>query len=417
MPSKRLTETFAARITAESRTYYWDTQIRGFGLRVASGRTPRRTWLIRYRSAEGKRRELKLGMWPILTANEARALALEHVRSVQTGGDPAKKRDDTRQINSFTVAMLADRFREVRMAKMSPKSTKTYEAMLHLHILDDGYGIGSLCVTEVRRADVQHLVDAVSEQRRKRDGLRMVAQAKKVKALVTTLYRFAEVEELVPPNTLPTRGVRVDDRRREWEIPLVEEIGYVFEPGESERVWKALNEVDVYDSAKDFIRLLMLTGVRSDEARLLTWQDVRLDGPEPHLAIRRHKTSRRVPVKKVPLPNLAVDLLRRRGPGTPGEPVFPSPRDSRKPLGDPFAPWKKVRDHAGLPKARIHDLRGLAACHLLDAGWSKEQVQVFMEWQSPQMVERYVRRSKQRRQEGAEVLARGVAGKASSPRP
>ena len=37
--------------------------------------------------------------------------------------------------------------------------------------------------------------------------------------------------------------------------------------------------------------------------------------------------------------------------------VFPSPRDASKPWADLKGPWNRVRERAGLPHLRLHDLR------------------------------------------------------------
>jgi hypothetical protein len=410
MPSKKLTDTLAARAKAAKRMYWWDRQIPGFGLRVSGGSSPCKTWIVRYRNAARVQREIKLGRYPIFSADEARAAAIDQLRAVAKGDDPALTRQVARLGAAMTVAKLCERFETVRMPRMTEKTARMYRSMIKTHILDAKYGIGSVPVASVQREHVQGLVDAIAEQRRGDAGVRKVGQAKKVLSFVGTLFTFADQERLREPGPSPILGVRVDDLRREWELPLLEEVGHVFEPGESEKIWAALEKLPVYEAAADAIRLIMLTGVRKDEARLLAWCDVRLDGEDPHLAIRRHKTRKKLPIKRVPLSSTAADILRQRGPGLPQAWVFPARRDAGRPVSDLHAPWTKVREHVGLPKARLHDLRGLAARHLLDAGWSKEQVQAYMEWQSPEMVERYVRASKTRRREGAEVLAMGIQG-------
>ena len=63
---RKLTEIFAETVRVPRRTYYWDRQLAGFGLRVgptrAGGSPGRRVWVFRYR-LPGQRRRPEVRSW------------------------------------------------------------------------------------------------------------------------------------------------------------------------------------------------------------------------------------------------------------------------------------------------------------------------------------------------------------------
>ncbi len=72
----------------------WDTELKGFGLRVAESGT--KTYILRYRPrVAGRprpRRFMVLGRHGVITPDEARAQAKAILGAVAAGQDPAKER-------------------------------------------------------------------------------------------------------------------------------------------------------------------------------------------------------------------------------------------------------------------------------------------------------------------------------------
>src|SRR5262245_62497653 len=78
----------------------------GFGLRVtASGA---RSFILSYRTREGRARRLTIGDLDAWTVTAARAEAADLRRQIDQGGDPLGEWQDERKAE--TVAELADRF-------------------------------------------------------------------------------------------------------------------------------------------------------------------------------------------------------------------------------------------------------------------------------------------------------------------
>ena len=106
MPTSKLTKrTIDAVISpASKQLIYWDTEIKGFGLRVLPSGL--KTFIVQYRNAEGIQRRMNLGRFGVLTVEQARDLARLKLAAVIVGQDPA---DEARQSrNAMTVAEMCD---------------------------------------------------------------------------------------------------------------------------------------------------------------------------------------------------------------------------------------------------------------------------------------------------------------------
>lgn len=106
MPTSKLTKrTIDAVISpASKQLIYWDTEIKGFGLRVLPSGL--KTFIVQYRNAEGIQRRMNLGRFGVLTVEQARDLARLKLAEVIVGGDPADKVRQSR--NGMTVAEMCD---------------------------------------------------------------------------------------------------------------------------------------------------------------------------------------------------------------------------------------------------------------------------------------------------------------------
>ena len=94
---KRLTEK-AVRSAGPGKHYD------GHGLHLHVRKTASRQWVQRI-TVGGRRLDLGLGGWPVVTLAEARIQALENLRAVRLGGDPQPKRESA--IPTFTEATEA----------------------------------------------------------------------------------------------------------------------------------------------------------------------------------------------------------------------------------------------------------------------------------------------------------------------
>ncbi|WP_424363710.1 Arm DNA-binding domain-containing protein [Methylocystis parvus] len=78
-----------AAVPGLERYIIWDTELKGFGLRVEPSGT--KSFLVRYRS-NGRKRFLSVGRYGPLTPDVARGLAKGLLGSVDCGQEPAEAR-------------------------------------------------------------------------------------------------------------------------------------------------------------------------------------------------------------------------------------------------------------------------------------------------------------------------------------
>ena len=84
--------------------FAWDSEMRGFGVRVKPTGTT--TFLIQYRNAEGRTRRMVIGQYGVLTPDEARNLARKHLAAAAAGKDPSADRRAVR--SGMTVNEVCD---------------------------------------------------------------------------------------------------------------------------------------------------------------------------------------------------------------------------------------------------------------------------------------------------------------------
>ncbi len=85
--NKRTVDALAA--PASGQAFLWDTEIKGFGIRV--GATGTKTFVIQYMNEEGRVRRVKIGRFGVMTVEQARELAKIQLGKVASGEDPAEE--------------------------------------------------------------------------------------------------------------------------------------------------------------------------------------------------------------------------------------------------------------------------------------------------------------------------------------
>ncbi len=85
--------------------FLWDTEVKGFGLKVS--RAGGKTYVLQYRTPEGRSRRYSIGKhgspW---TCDEARGRAVELLRGLAAGADPLEAKAEGKR--TTTVAELVD---------------------------------------------------------------------------------------------------------------------------------------------------------------------------------------------------------------------------------------------------------------------------------------------------------------------
>ena len=145
--------------------FVWDTELRGFAVRIM--KSGRMSYALQYKTAQGATRRMVIGQIGALTPDEARKLAKARLAEVEAGRDPSAERNEKRE--ALTVAELCAIY--MSAAKKGAVTTRFRKAKRPSTIINDEGRInrhvvpliGSLPASELKRADVQRMADAISE--------------------------------------------------------------------------------------------------------------------------------------------------------------------------------------------------------------------------------------------------------------
>lgn len=103
MPNRaKLTKGYIDKVRPGAKDeFHWDTDIRGFGLRVTP--TGKTTFVVQGRvEGTGKEARITIGPYGVFTVEQARDVAREHLRTMRLGTDP---RDLKRQDEAMAVTL------------------------------------------------------------------------------------------------------------------------------------------------------------------------------------------------------------------------------------------------------------------------------------------------------------------------
>jgi integrase len=130
---------------------------------------------------------------------------------------------------------------------------------------------------------------------------------------------------------------------------------------------------------------LLATGARLNEAQMARWEDIDLENRVWRIPATISKNQR---VRSLPLNRISIEALKENTPESGY--VFRSPRgDGEQPYNNIHKSWYRIRNKAGLPHLRAHDLRHSHASLLINSGRSLFEVQKILGHSTPIMTQRY----------------------------
>lgn len=178
------------------------------------------------------------------------------------------------------------------------------------------------------------------------------------------------------------------------------DVGKALSPEEETALLRAVTEQTSPNRSQTlgtFLRIALMTGMRSGEIMSLTWGQV--DFSARVLTVGRAKTSsgtgRQIPMNSQLFAVLSAHadwFTDRFGEARPEHYLFPfgkpTPNDPTRPITDVTGAWDALRKRAGV-ECRLHDLRHTAATKMAEAGVPESTMLALMGHMSRAMMERY----------------------------
>jgi integrase len=295
-----------------TQIHYDSKELPGFGVRVFPSGA--KSFVVWYRTAQGRKRLQTLGRYGTLTLPQARDLARRSLLQVKTGTDPLEQRQRAR--HAETVKDLAELYLS-RHAKRHKKSWKEDERRLKKWVAP---ALGSRRVQEVKRADVARLHSRIGDS--------APYEANRILALVAVMFSKAEEWGILPEGT-PNPAARVQPFRERSRDRWVT-------PAELPALVSAIEE-ESSPYVKAAVKLYLLTGLRRSELLGLRWRDVDFERRELHLGDTKAGRSH-----SVPLSAPALEVLRALPRQIGNAYVFPGEKAGR-PLVNINKPWRRIR--------------------------------------------------------------------------
>jgi site-specific recombinase XerD len=336
MPKEKLTQKFIERepFTEVGQIDYFDTVTPGFGLRIGKQSKS----FFAQRKVNGKDERKTIGRYPVFSLEDARLLAVDYLQEMKRGSSPAERERRERATNAAANVTLQDMLDEMLRvrSKLGKVTVDWYTRMLTLYA-SDWLTKPMVGITQKMVLD-RHATVTAEAGPGAADGLFRV---------VRTVWNFGKLtddyKDIIGAN--PVDALKA---HRRWHNLLPRD-GHV--PNHQMAVWYGAVMAEPNPTMRDFLLLLMFTGMRRDNALKLKWESIDFEGR--CLSVR--KTKRGIHLL-IPLNSFLYGLFKNRYDNLrENEYVFPGKGDGGH-LVEPRKAIQRIETATGI-KFTPHDLR------------------------------------------------------------
>lgn len=361
MPVQRLDAAFCLTAQCEPgkrKTDWYDEIVRGFVLecRASGGKT----FYLSFN--EGKTRRMhKIAAYGDVSFDKAKKEAMRLRAELVLGNDPTAKKKQGRAVVTYNV--LADQ--HVAHARTYMKSIKTLEG--YMKRIRKRWG--RVRLTDIRQQDIAAWLAEL-----RKEGL-APATVEKTRVIMSKSFNLGAQWEIPGADRNPVKAVprQKFSNARQTYVDSDQAARLLCEAAKSRNL-----------QLRSIIALLLLTGMRVSELLSSRWGDVDIDRRTLFVPISKNGRSRTIPLSQAAI-DVLTDMKRPAG----GVFMFPNPRDPKKHLTTIKHGWQAVREAAGLPTLRIHDLRHSFASAAVSAGIDLYHVGKIMGHQNVSSTARY----------------------------
>lgn len=305
------------------------------GLSVRVGKQGQKTFTVKYRYGLRQRR-LRLGVHPRISLVQAREKALEALRQVDQGIDPAARR---RQLSMSVETICNDFVRQY--AKPRNNSWREAERILQREFVAVH---GQRDIREIKRCDILEMMDGAIERG-------ATYQANRIHSNLRKLFNWCVERGIVDAS--PVAGIKAPTREQARDRVLSDdEIKAVIRAGGG----------DTYPYGP-FVLLLLATAQRRGEVAQMRWSEIDLDGRIWVIPAERSKNGK---PHVVPISDYALRILTAMVRHLDSDWVFTTTR--RCPINSFSKATRRIHEASATSGWRLHDLRRTAASGMARAG-------------------------------------------------
>lgn len=333
---------------------YYDDKLKGFGVRVTSGGT--KAFFVEKRLKDtGKLKRITIARYPELTVEQARKEAQIYIGKMVTGIDPSPKtarkaHQAATELETLHSTSLEQAFKDYldQNKKLKQSTIKDYQSVVYY------------CLDKWLQTPLNQITDNTIREMHDHISLTSKARANYAMRIMRAVFNFAiryyKTTENLPIFTYnPTIALKGKWHTIERRQTIIK--GYQLKDW-----FKAVN--DLQDDApnskaeitKDYLLLLIFTGLRRQEAAQLKWIDI--DFHDKSIKITETKNRK---THLLPCSDFIFELLRKRrekclleSPESPY--VFPSNSSASGHIVEPKKQIAKIVEKSGVQFC-IHDLR------------------------------------------------------------
>lgn len=372
----------------EKQFTLWCSELKGFGVFVQPSGT--RTYFVDYRNEQNKRHRMTLGRHGVITAEEARKLAIGVLGQTVRGEDPAEDRASRRE--AMTVAELckdylaaADKGLILGKGDRPKKASTLYtdRGRIARHIIPL---LGSMKVVDLTKVDINRFIrdvasgkTAKTEKTKKLRGKSVVkggsGTATRTTGLLGGILSYAVSDGIIETN--PVDGVR---------RPANQHRTRRLTPDEYRKLGQALEEASADGETAQVVDgawLIALSGCRLGEIVNLKWSEVDVAGSCLRLDDSKEGASIR-PAGR-PLLDRISSIKREEECPTVLVPVRKGQAFGGMPRG-----WKRIMERAGLVGVTPHTMRHSFASVAGDLGVTEPTIAALLGHAAGSVTSRYV---------------------------
>ena len=318
--------------------FYWDNELKGFGLRVSP--KGKKSFLVQYRK-DGRSKRIRIGQFGNITAFNARRDARILLGQIAQGKSPADKARVKR--NSPSFEKVVERFIKDHIElRLKPNTQLDYKHILRKYLVP---AFGARRVSDIAYKDIYELHLKLKDT---------PTQANRCVSILSKVLNMSSRWGYRDGLANPCMQIERYQEKRHNRFLNQDELA---------RLWAAL---DQYEKSREIspyavfaFRLLILTGCRLGELRTLKWSYIK----GHHIEFPDSKTG----YKRLPLHNEALVILKQITQLKNNEYVICGSVEGQ-PVINLQKSWRRVRARAGLDDVRIHDLRHTFASQAVMGG-------------------------------------------------